>query len=1509
MEKTSLMPAETEPSRLQDSGVGWYSDDEDSDLDANLLPPEPPAKSAARTAVFSDWIASEIETLSKERVKGQTEDLQSIEALLSRQDNVKITDPRDYQLELFERAKKENTIAVLDTGAGKTLIAVLLLRHVLDQEIEDRATGKARRYAFFLVNQTTLVFQQHSVLKCNLDHKIERVCGSMGAALWTKDTWEKLLKKAMVIVCTAEVLHQCLVHSYLTIEQINLLIFDEAHHAKQGHVYARIIRDFYAHEEKAKRPRVFGMTASPVSAKVDDLAGAARELEQLLDSRIATVTLSEEHRNKAKEHICYYDRGPLPFETPLWLSMFEKYGEMHELKKLFNHTKALTSTLGSWPSDFSWTLFLAEAAAKKIEGRLEKRNQNDKAAVQFTDDQLALLETATEYISTYEFETLEPKPEHLTPKVLELYHLLHDHFNSPTQGRCIVFVQTRMATRLLTEIFSRIGGQYLKVAALTGSNSAQEGDDSVTFRKQVQTLLSFRKGETNCLFATSVAEEGLDIPACNLVIRFDLYDSMIRYVQSKGRARHRNSKFYHMMETGNIQQERLVQGVLTDARRMHALCGDMPGDRIVTNGDEDLPKDFEDRHMEPSTKATLTSHIALAVLAHFVASLPKSDTFVIQNPRYDYRRDGDKFVYEVILPQGSPIERCFGEPKKRKSLAKRSAAFQMCKKLREESLIDENFVSCYQKILPMMRNAKLALPSKKGNTYEALMKPTAWTEGSGILPTEAYLTVIDIEGSLERPHQPLGILTRQPLPNFPKFPLFLTQGNVPFVACKSVQTAIPCSPSFLSKATKFSLVLLKDIFNKDYEEDVAKMPYWLVPVTFAPDYQVDSATLDLIATKKAEPRSAEHEYGWQRDTPDEAIADKYIIDIWQGGRRFFSIKVDPTKCSGDPVPEGAPPTKYMDSILEYSISLWKKQRELWAKVWDKKQPVLECEQPQTRRNLLGKPQRDEIKQLQGLQRVYVCPQPLKISVISTKIATMGYVFPAAIHRIEEYLISLEAFDLLGLRVDTNLALEAMTKDSDNSGDHQEEKINFRAGMGNNYERLEFIGDTFLKTATSISLHTQTPSDTEFFCHVNRMLMICNNNLFEAAKDLKLYRFVRSQEFSRRTWYPPCIRLLVGKGAGKVEPPREHHLGDKSVADVCEAIIGAAFVQFNRLDAWAPADWDAAVKAVTLLVRNENHQMMKWDDYFEAYKEPEFMTFPLRYTETDLAEKVYLEHPYKFNHPRHIRNAFNHPSLASHDKVPSYQRLEFLGDSLLDMVCVSYLFYNYPMKDPQWLTEHKMAMVSNKFLGALCVKIGFHRHLRHHHDALQGQIGDFVIEAEEAERVANGAVDYWTTLTAPPKCLPDIVESFIGALFVDAKFDFTPVRDFFDRHIQPFFVDMKIYDTFANNHPTTKLHHLLAIELGCRDFKLMAQELPQLNPLAVSKIVSGVMIHDKVAGSAVRESSGYAKVAASKKALELLEGMFRPEFRAMFGCDCVEEVVDSDGSTQGDAQKIDIGTAV
>lgn len=119
----------------------------------------------------------------------------------------------------------------------------------------------------------------------------------------------------------------------------------------------------------------------------------------------------------------------------------------------------------------------------------------------------------------------------------------------------------------------------------------------------------------------------------------------------------------------------------------------------------------------------------------------------------------------------------------------------------------------------------------------------------------------------------------------------------------------------------------------------------------------------------------------------------------------------------------------------------------------------------------------------------------------------------------------------------------------------------------------------------------------------------------------------------------------------------------------------------------------AVKAVTVLVANPDHDISTWSDYYPLYNKPKYQLAQASAAQLDLAAKIEQKHDYHFKFPRLLQSAFIHPSLPASwaDKIPNYQRLEFLGDSLLDMACINFLFHRHPDEDPQWLTEHKVRL--------------------------------------------------------------------------------------------------------------------------------------------------------------------------------------------------------------------------
>ncbi|KAI4243412.1 MAG: hypothetical protein LQ352_007042 [Teloschistes flavicans] len=498
--------------------VEEFSDDSETQIDQ--ADADPKNKSSKRkledSRAFNKWrlrhATNFVDEEIKLRARAERGDHLTVDDLIRNDQPRIIGDPREYQLELFERAKNQNVIAVLDTGSGKTLIAVLLLRHILDQELEDRSMGKPARVAFFLVDSVALVFQQWRVLKDNLDQSIERFCGQMGTDHWAKVTWQQHLKNHMVIVCTAEILNQCLMRSFIRINQINILIFDEAHHAKKNHPYARIIKDHYiAETDSSKRPKVFGMTASPVDVR-SNFTHAAKELEAMLHCQIATtadLALLRHSVSRPNEHVAVYPRLYSPGQTILYQEMKQRFGDIDILSKTFRNARHATMELGAWCADQVWSLTMSERAALKLERKLEKQayKEQDSKPVEMIDAQLSQLREAQAFVQNW--PSMEPRIDAncLSPKVIVLRDYLSMIFERPTDSRCIVFVHQRNTARLLGELFTRIGLPNLRLSTLIGTSSADPGDIEVSFRQQMEVIHRFRKGQLNCLVSSPPAKK------------------------------------------------------------------------------------------------------------------------------------------------------------------------------------------------------------------------------------------------------------------------------------------------------------------------------------------------------------------------------------------------------------------------------------------------------------------------------------------------------------------------------------------------------------------------------------------------------------------------------------------------------------------------------------------------------------------------------------------------------------------------------------------------------------------------------------------------------------------------------------------------------------------------------------------------------------------------------------------------------------------------------------------
>lgn len=353
-------------------------------------------------------------------------------------------------------------------GSGKTLIAALLLRWTIQNELEDRSNGHPKRIAFFLVDKVALVFQQHAVLSCNLDYPVEKFCGEMVDGISCKEFWDKVFGENMAIVCTAEILYSCLHHSYIRMDQINLLIFDEAHHTKKNHPYARIIKDFYIEiDESEKRPRILGMTASPVDAKVDPKIAAA-ELESLLHSHIATVADPTALRYSAgrlmSETAVEYDKKPADWETELNRELRGLVGADGVFRKPFAFTATATAELGPWCADRYWQLYFEGDDVAQLEARTERGLLRESAYNPAMGQHFDRVRGAHQLVRQHRFRRPSLHPDLLSCKVIQLVKILGEQFHGLDHNRrCIVFVKQRNVAALLVDLLQQ---PEMKIAGL-----------------------------------------------------------------------------------------------------------------------------------------------------------------------------------------------------------------------------------------------------------------------------------------------------------------------------------------------------------------------------------------------------------------------------------------------------------------------------------------------------------------------------------------------------------------------------------------------------------------------------------------------------------------------------------------------------------------------------------------------------------------------------------------------------------------------------------------------------------------------------------------------------------------------------------------------------------------------------------------------------------------------------------------------------------------------------------
>ncbi|OGS42909.1 MAG: hypothetical protein A3K67_06410 [Euryarchaeota archaeon RBG_16_62_10] len=465
---------------------------------------------------------------------------------------------REYQTNIASAASKESTLVVLPTGLGKTIIALIVIADAL----RDRK-GKA----LFMAPTKPLV-QQHSKFLSEhlLGHHPAMFTGEVPPTQRRK-AWDS----SRIVVSTPQVIENDLDEGRISLKGVDLVVFDEAHRAVGDYAYVSIGRRY-----SEIGGLVLGMTASPGSdvskiAEVCENLGITNvEIRSELDDDVVRYTQDIDVQYVAVN----VQEGMAPVVYLLKQIFDEQVRKLREFgfldpkkpvttRDLLEAGNVIRARLNSGRKSFH--LFRAasvQSLAMKVNHAVELAETQGKGALEsYLEKQVKEgsekggSKAARDLVKDARFQqsrTLLYGMERDHPKLEKIVPILKAQLVSKPDSRVIVFTHYRDTCDLMTQTLEKIPG--LRPVRFVGQASKGE-DIGLNQREQKEIIEKFQSGVYNVLVSTSIAEEGLDIPATDLVVFYEPVPSEIRTIQRRGRTGRRRAGKVVMLVTRNTKDE------------------------------------------------------------------------------------------------------------------------------------------------------------------------------------------------------------------------------------------------------------------------------------------------------------------------------------------------------------------------------------------------------------------------------------------------------------------------------------------------------------------------------------------------------------------------------------------------------------------------------------------------------------------------------------------------------------------------------------------------------------------------------------------------------------------------------------------------------------------------------------------------------------------------------------------------------------------------------------------
>jgi ERCC4-related helicase/DNA uptake protein ComE-like DNA-binding protein len=475
---------------------------------------------------------------------------------------IKDFEPRLYQQTILGTAANKNTLVVIPTGLGKTSVAFLLaaqrLRLYPNSKILMLAPTKP------LCEQHVESFQKHlNIPQNNIVLFTGSVKPEKRAEMW---------KEAQVIISTPQGLENDAINNRVNLKEVSLLVFDESHHATGDYAYVWLAKRY---QQICTIPRILALTASPGS-DIDKIQEVCQNLH------IEKVEVRTEQDADVKPYIQVINKDWIKVDFPpefektrtflkncrqSKLLEAQKYGYCNKVQL---HKGELLKLQGQLQGEISKGVRGFEllksisliAEALKVEHAIEllesqglepldqyfKNIQQQALTSKVKAVQNLIIDANFKSAAYLTAQLISNNVEH--PKLLKLEEIIIDSLNTNKNAKIIIFTQFRDSAE---QIVKKLGQKNISNHIFFGQ--AKKKGKGFSQKEQKEILDKFRNGQFSVLVATSVAEEGLDIPKVDKVLFYEPVPSAIRSIQRRGRTGRLEEGAVTILLTANTRDE------------------------------------------------------------------------------------------------------------------------------------------------------------------------------------------------------------------------------------------------------------------------------------------------------------------------------------------------------------------------------------------------------------------------------------------------------------------------------------------------------------------------------------------------------------------------------------------------------------------------------------------------------------------------------------------------------------------------------------------------------------------------------------------------------------------------------------------------------------------------------------------------------------------------------------------------------------------------------------------